>query len=107
MITDCGGMGFWDMTNVEPVFIRGTCLILTVAVPAAICLASWKLHVARKRLGRRTPSVLAMNEATEPVQEIPMRQPGISPLAWLIYTTSAVVAFDVGYLANLLRQLLF
>jgi hypothetical protein len=69
MITDCLGLRFWDMSDVEPVFLENTALVLKVAIPAAFCLAQWKLAAAKRRLNQRTPSILGLDVVGEPAYD--------------------------------------
>ncbi len=62
MITDCMGLQAWDFSDAEPVFLQGALSLLKVIIPAAICLAQLKLYTATRRLRKRTPSILGLDE---------------------------------------------
>jgi len=110
MVTDCFGLGFWDLSDTEPKFIGGTVLVLTFAIPAGIGVALWKLHIQKRRLGKPMPSTLGLNQPAEIPTGLTSLWTSMSPadlINYLVYVTSALVAFDLGCFSLLLRQLLF
>ena len=62
MVTDCGGMRAWDMSDAEAVFLQGSLSLLMVIIPLALVLLIWKLYFSNKRSGHQNASVLNLSE---------------------------------------------
>lgn len=110
MITDCFGVSWWDMSDTEPKFIDGTARLLMLAIPAGIGFALFKLLIQSIRRRKRTPSILGLADHIEIGSRdelLFLETSRVNLLNVLSYLTTAIVAFDVGYLSLVLRQLLF
>jgi hypothetical protein len=62
MVTDCGGLGFWDLSATEAVFWRGSLSLLIVAIPLAMVVLVWEIYFSNKRSGHKNTSVLNLSE---------------------------------------------
>ena len=44
MITECGGMSYWDLSETETVFVRNVLVLLKILIPIAISVYTWKVR---------------------------------------------------------------
>jgi|SRR5215467_13540732 len=49
MVTDCLGLRAWDMSDAEAVFVGGVEALAWIIIPAAICLAIWRIALTNRR----------------------------------------------------------
>lgn len=102
MITDCTGAAFWDLGDVERVFIRNTFVILTIATPAAVVMASYRLYGNRRRLICPVSSTLGLTNVVEINTATLDLDPRFSTTKAFFYAAISIVAFAIGYLAFVL-----
>jgi hypothetical protein len=102
MITDCTGAAYWYLGDVERVFIRNTIVILTIAMPAAAVMASYRLYGNRRRLMRPVHSTLGLTGMVETETALLDLDVRFSVSNAVVYAASSIVAFAVGYLAYVL-----
>ncbi|HEV7398123.1 MAG TPA: hypothetical protein VGN86_16545 [Pyrinomonadaceae bacterium] len=106
MVTDCAGLGFWDLGDVERVFIRNTFVILTIAIPAAAVVASYRCCSSRRRLMRPVHSTLGLTDTVDINTKPFAFSLRLSVTNTFFYAASSIVAFAVGYLAFVLVEFL-
>lgn len=104
MVTHCFSDPRWDLTDAEPIFVQGTIELLTVIIPAAIVLVIWQLYVTNRSLSRPRVSTLGLNDSIEDQTRSPSCVFRVSPVNLFIYATTALVAFDLGWLAVIMRE---
>jgi hypothetical protein len=105
MVTDCGGLGFWDMSDAETVFLNGAFSLMRIIIPAAICLLIWRIRVTN-----RTQSVTSLGLDESAYSHPCLSRPRISRGTLLLYATTTFITFQVGLLTfkayELLREML-
>jgi hypothetical protein len=48
MVTDCFGLGAWDISDTEAVFVSGLLSVMKLVIPAAFAFVVWRLSTRRK-----------------------------------------------------------
>ena len=103
MVTDCAGLGFWDMSDAETVFLHGTLSLMRIIIPAAICLLIWRVRITNRP---GNVLVLGLDESTNS-QMISSR---VSRPLLFLYATTAFITFELGLLTfrayEVLQQML-
>ena len=102
MVTDCAGLGFWDMSDAETVFLNGAASLSKIIIPAAIFLLIWRM-----RVNNRTQNVTVLGLDESAYLQTPLN-PSRSTL--LLYAATTSIMFLVGVLtfkaSELLREIL-
>jgi hypothetical protein len=98
MVTDCAGLGFWDISDAETVFLNDAFSLIRIVIPAAICLLIWRMRVTNRT---QSVTVLGLDEFTHLQTR---RNPSRPTLLLCAATTS--ITFLVGVLTFKAYELL-
>lgn len=63
MITNCAGLGQWDISFTETIFVKNVFVLLKILIPVAICVYTWK--VCQTDRDHHRTSTLGLEETHE------------------------------------------
>jgi hypothetical protein len=64
MVTDCGGLGAWDISDSEALFLQGSLSLLKVVIPATILFLVWRIYRTRQSESTQDTSIFSLKQTS-------------------------------------------